>query len=228
MIKKILRYHPIIILLYEFLILTIFWFTTGFVFKNNNSIILICLMIIPPIILYTGYHILKKKNYQKFNDYHSSYFSLIKKDLKSTKIEELLIKPIKEILTNLVYKVTDKQIYLNGGKKNKITILIEENLTTLLIDNTRIIYQYIYDFKGIDVTKYDYKGIKKYPTTKLYNLIINQVKELTNKNLNYTEFIVGKNIVGCKLESDKIIYLINNKEKHFLKKQKEKSIQLYI
>lgn len=228
MIKKILRYHPIIILFYEFLILTIFWFSTGFVFKNNNSIILICLMIIPPIILYIGYHILKKKNYQKYNDYHSSYFSLIKKDLKSTKIEELLIKPIKEILTNLVYKVTDKQIYLNGGKKNKITILIEENLTTILIDNTRIIYQYIYDFKGIDVTKYDYKGIKKYPTTKLYNLIINQVKELSNRNLNYTEFMIGKNIVGCKLESDKIIYLINNKEKHFLKKQKERTIQLYI
>lgn len=228
MIKKILRYHSIIILLYEFIILTIFWLITGFVFENNNSLILVFLMIVPPIILYIFYHIFKKHNYQKFNDYHSSYFNLIKKDIKTTKIDELLIKPIKEVLSNLIYKVTDKQIYLNGGSKNKITIMIEENLTTLIIDNTRIIYQYIYDFKGIDVTKYDYKGIKKYPTTKLYNLIIDQVKNLTNKNLNYTEYIVGKNIVGCKLESDKIIYLINNNEKHFLKKQKEKNISIYI
>lgn len=185
-------------------------------------------MIVPPLVLYIAFRCLKKKNNQKFNDYHSSYFTLIKKDIKSAKIEELLIKPIKEILTNLIYKVTDKQIYINGGSKDKITILIEENLTTLLIDNTRIVYQYIYDFKGIDVTKYDYKGIKKYPTTKLYNLILNQTKILANKNLNYTEFYVGKKNIGCKLESEKTLYLINNNEKHFLKKQKEKNTTLYI
>lgn len=228
MIKKILNYHAIIILFYEFILLTIFWLVTGFVFKNNNSFILLFLMIVPPLVLYIAFRCLRKKNNQKFNDYHSSYFTLIKKDIKSAKIEELLIKPIKEILTNLFYKVTDKQIYINGGSKDKITILIEENLTTLLIDNTRIIYQYIYDFKGIDVTKYDYKGIKKYPTTKLYNLILNQTTILANKNLNYTEFYIGKKITGCKLESEKTLYLINNNEKHFLKKQKEKNTTLYI
>lgn len=228
MINKILRYHSIIILLYEFLILLIFWLITGFVFKNNNSLILIFLMIVPPLILYIFYYIRRKNNSKKFHDYHSNYFNLIKKDIKTAKIDDLLIKPLKEYLSDLVYKVTDKQVYLNGGKKNKITIMIEENLTTLLIDNTKVIYQYLYDYKGIDVTKYDYKGIKRYPTAKLYEMIIRQVKELINQNLNYTEYYQGKNIIGCKLEGAKVIYLIKTPSKNFLKRKKEKETIIYI
>ncbi len=228
MINKILRYHAIIILIYEFLILLLFWLITGFIFKNNSSLILVSLMIIPPVILYIFYYLKKKINRKQFNDYHSNYFNIIKKDIKTTKIDDLLIKPLKECLSDLIYKVTDNQVYINGGKKNKISILIEENLTTLLIDNTKIVYQYIYDYKGIDVTKYDYKGIKRYPTTKLYDLIIKQVKQLINQNLNYTEFYYGKKYTGCKLEGTKVIYLINNQEKHLLRKKKEKEINIYI
>lgn len=228
MLNKILRYHSIIILLYEFLILLIFWLITGFIFENNNSLILIFLMIVPPLVLYIFYYIKRKKNSIKFNDYHSSYFSVIKKDIKTTKIDDLLIKPLKEYLSDLVYKVTDKQIYLNGGKNNKITIMIEENLATLLIDNTKIIYQYIYDYKGIDVTKYDFKGLKRYPTTKLYELIINQVKQLVNQNLTYTEYFQGKYMSGCKLEGKEVIYLIKGTQKGFLKRKSEKNKTIFI
>lgn len=228
MINKILRYHSIIILLYEFILLIFFWIFTKFIFQNNISILLVSLMTIPPIVLYLFYFIKRKENIKKFNDVHSNYFQLIKRDIKNNQIDDLLIKPLKEYLWDLTYKVTDQQVYLNGGKKNKISILIEENLTTLLIDNTKIVYQYLYDYKGIDVTKYDYKGLGRYPTKKLYALLVKQVKELYNQNLIYTEFYQGKKCTGYKLEGTEIIYLINNSEKKILKKVKENQINIYI
>ena len=95
-----IRYQAVIILFYEFLILTIFYLITKFKFQNNNSLIMISLMLIVPIVFKIGTILIRKKNRIKYNTNHTNYYELILKDLKTNKLTKELLQK-----TNLNYKI---------------------------------------------------------------------------------------------------------------------------
>ena len=99
-----------------------------------------------------------------------------------------------------------------------------EQKTIIFIDDTNIIYQYIYGYKDDDVTKYDHKGISKIPTERFYNLLIKRISDLVDKEYQYIEYYQGNDYNGCLLKhNDKEIYnIIINEKKNIFKRNKSK------
>ena len=188
---NIIRYRAVITLIYEFLLLLIFYFITKFHFKNNTSILLLFLILIVPIVLAVLSNKLKKENKQKYLNSKTSYDILIKKDYDSGKFEKEFIYKLSKEVPNVNVRYSDKEIMLTCGDKQNITVLFKEQKTILFIDNTNVIYQYIYGYKDDDITKYDQKGISKIPTERFYNSIIKRVTSLINKEYEYIEFYQG-------------------------------------
>ena len=85
---NIIRYRAVFTLIYEFLLLLIFYLITKFHFKNNTSLLLLFLILIVPIVLSILSHLLKKENKQKYLNSKTSYDTLIKKDYESGKFEK--------------------------------------------------------------------------------------------------------------------------------------------
>lgn len=229
-LRFIVRYRAVFTLIYEFLILFIFYLITKFKFKNNTSIVLIILMIIVPIVINILYSSIKKKNKEKYLARKNNYDSVIRNDLKTGKLVKELVNPLKEILTDLDFRHNDRQIMITGGSGSKLTIMMDEIATKLSIDSTHIIYQYIYGYRAEDMTKYDIKGLKQYPTSKLYKLILSQVEKLVGKELIYTELTKGKEYNGCTLQCDDE-YLYNiclNDKKTVFKKNRKITKKIYL
>lgn len=228
--KIIVRCRAIIILLYEFFILMIFWLICRFNFHHNNSILMIILMLIVPIILSVSHIIIRKNNLSKFLSRKVNYHKLIQDDIKSNKFNKELIEPLKAKLSNVDVRISDRQILITGGSSDVLTVIIDDAYTKLSIDNTRVIYQFIYGYRGFDVTKYDVKGVSHFSTKYLYELIIKQVEKLAGKELTYTEYIKGKDYNGCSLknEQEKIYSICLNEKKKIFKKDQEITRNIYI
>jgi len=221
---NIIRYRAVFTLIYEFLLLLIFYLITKFHFKNNTSLLLLFLILIVPIVLSILSHLLKKENKQKYLNSKTSYDTLIKKDYESGKFEKEFISKLSKIVPNVKPRYSDKEIMITCGIKNNITIMFNEQKTIVFIDNTNIIYQYIYGYKDDDVTKYDHKGISKIPTERFYNLLIKRISDLVDKEYQYIEYYQGNDYNGCLLKhNDKEIYnIVINEKKNIFKRNKSK------
>ena len=138
--------------------------------------------------------------------------------------EKDFISKLSKIVPNVKPRYSDKEIMITCGIKNNITIMFNEQKTIVFIDNTNIIYQYIYGYKDDDVTKYDHKGISKIPTERFYNLLIKRISDLVDKEYQYIEYYQGNDYNGCLLKhNDKEIYnIIINEKKNIFKRNKSK------
>ena len=221
---NIIRYRAVITLIYEFLLLLIFYFITKFHFKNYSSLILLFLILIVPIALAVLSSKIKKENKRKYLNLKTSYDTLIKKDYESGKFEKEFFYKLSKEVANVNKRYSDKEIMITCGEKENITLIFKEQKAILFIDDTNIIYQYIYGFKDDDITKYDQKGISKIPTERFYNLLIKRITSLINKEYQYIEYYQGNTYNGCSLKhNDKDIYhIIINEKKNILKRNKTK------
>ena len=221
---RLSKYRPIIILIYEILILTIFYIYNGYNFENNSSIIFIIAILIVPIVLSILTSIIRKENQIKYRNLKTNYDTLIKEDILKGKCFNKFIEELKNKTSNVIIKTSDVNQLITIGKYQNITILIDQKKTVISIDKTNIVFQYIYGYIDDDTTKYDQKGISNKPLDRFYNLLLKRITSLLNNEFSYEEYYFGRTYNGCKLSNSKeTIYKIKLKEKSFLKKEKTKT-----
>ena len=182
------RYRGIIILLYEIILLTFFYLLNEFNFKNHNSIVFIFLIILFPLLLSILKYLIKKENQKKYHNKKSDYDTLIKNDINKGKYFNKFISDLKNITKFVEVKTSlNNQLITLGDYKN-ITILIDQTKTVISIDDSHVIYQYIYGYIDDNTSKYDLKGIGKKTLDSFYNLLLKKVKSLINNEFEYNEY----------------------------------------
>ena len=221
---RLSKYRPIIILIYEILILTLFYIYNGYNFKNNSSIIFIICLVTVPIALSILTFIIRKENQRKYHNLKTNYDTLIKEDIAKGKYFNKFIEELKNITSYVNVKTSDINQLITIGKYKNISILIHEKKTVISIDKTLIKYQYIYGYIDEDTTKYDQKGISNKPLDRFYSILFKRISLLLNDEFTYIEYYFGRSYNGCLLKNHKeTLYKIKLKEKSFLKKEKSKT-----
>lgn len=191
-------YKNIIILLWWITVLVAFKIINNFEFKNGTSLIFIGLLIIFPLTLYI-LSIIRKIRLMKIKAINNGpYIKIIEQDVKTKKFE-------KEFLEELEYLslefIEGEEIEL---KNELLQVVFTNEYAYIKLNDKKVIYRYYYVNKFLSYTKYDNRYLQYYPTTHLYALMIEKIKELSNNEYIYVENRRSIKLINKKTEE--VIY----------------------
>lgn len=191
-------YKNIIILLWWITVLVAFKIINNFEFKNGTSLIFIGLLIIFPLTLYI-LSIIRKIRLMKIKAINNGpYIKIIEKDVKTKKFEKEFLEELEDISLEFI---EGEEIEL---KNELLQVVFTNEYAYIKLNDKKVIYRYYYVNKFLSYTKYDNRYLQYYPTTHLYALMIEKIKELSNNEYIYVENRRSIKLINKKTEE--VIY----------------------
>ena len=191
-------YKNIIILLWWITVLVAFKIINNFEFKNGTSLIFIGLLIIFPLTLYI-LSIIRKIRLMKIKAINNGpYIKIIEQDVKTKKFEKEFLEELEDISLEFI---EGEEIELNN---ELLQVVFTNEYAYIKLNDKKVIYRYYYVNKFLSYTKYDNRYLQYYPTTHLYALMIEKIKELSNNEYIYVEN--RRSIKLINKETEEVIY----------------------
>lgn len=191
-------YKNIIILLWWITVLVAFKIINNFEFKNGTSLIFIGLLIIFPLTLYI-LSIIRKIRLMKIKAINNGpYIKIIEQDVKTKKFEKEFLEELEDISLEFI---EGEEIEL---KNELLQVVFTNEYAYIKLNDKKVIYRYYYVNKFLSYTKYDNRYLQYYPTTHLYALMIEKIKELSNNEYIYVENRRSIKLINKKTEE--VIY----------------------
>lgn len=191
-------YKNIIILLWWITVLVAFKIINNFEFKNGTSLIFIGLLIIFPLTLYI-LSIIRKIRLMKIKAINNGpYIKIIEQDVKTKKFEKEFLEELEDISLEFI---EGEEIEL---KNELLQVVFTNEYAYIKLNDKKVIYRYYYVNKFLSYTKYDNRYLQYYPTTHLYALMIERIKELSNNEYIYVENRRSIKLINKKTEE--VIY----------------------
>lgn len=191
-------YKNIIILLWWITVLVAFKIINNFEFKNGTSLIFIGLLIIFPLTLYI-LSVIRKIRLMKIKAINNGpYIRIIEQDVKTKKFEKEFLEELEDISLEFI---EGEEIEL---KNELLQVVFTNEYAYIKLNDKKVIYRYYYVNKFLSYTKYDNRYLQYYPTTHLYALMIEKIKELSNNEYIYVENRRSIKLINKKTEE--VIY----------------------
>ena len=126
------------------------------------------------------------------------YIKIIEQDVKTKKFEKEFLEELEDISLEFI---EGEEIEL---KNELLQVVFTNEYAYIKLNDKKVIYRYYYVNKFLSYTKYDNRYLQYYPTTHLYALMIEKIKELSNNEYIYVENRRSIKLINKKTEE--VIY----------------------